>query len=92
MWEPAGMKGGGRRRVRRPGAVVLALLFGTTAAALALTLFYHLGVPGSVVTFLFGLPGLYLGWVALQDAGAARPKLGADSRRTRCPAPLPVGR
>ena len=36
--------------------------------ALALTLYYHLGVPGAVVTFLLGLPGLYLGWVALQDA------------------------
>jgi hypothetical protein len=59
---------GGDRRVRRPGAVVLALLFGTTAAALALTLVYHLGVPGLVVTLLLGLPGLYLGWVALRDA------------------------
>jgi len=62
------MKGRGSGRARRPGAVVLALLLGTAAVALALTLFYHLGVPGLVVTFLLGLPGLYLGWVALQDA------------------------
>jgi hypothetical protein len=39
------MKGAGRRHARRPGAVVLALLVETTAAALALTLYYHLGVP-----------------------------------------------
>jgi hypothetical protein len=62
------MKGAGRRRARRPGAVVLALLVGTTAAGLALTLLYHLGVPGLAVTVLLGLPALYLGWVALQDA------------------------
>jgi hypothetical protein len=59
---------GGDRRARRPGAVVLALLFGTTAAALALTLYYHLGISGLAVTFLLGLPALYMGWVALQDA------------------------
>jgi hypothetical protein len=59
---------GGDRRARRPGAVVLALLVGTTAVALALTLRYHLGVPGAVVTFVFGLPALYLGWIALQEA------------------------
>ena len=43
MWEPAGMRGADRRRARRPGAVVLVLLVGTTAAALALalTLLYH---------------------------------------------------
>ena len=61
------MRAGGRRR-RRPSAVVLALLFGTTAAALALTLYYHLGVPAQVVTFLIGLPSLYAGLAALQDA------------------------
>jgi hypothetical protein len=48
--------------------VVLVLLSGTTALALALTLGYHLGVPGTLVTFVFGLPALYLGWVALQEA------------------------
>jgi hypothetical protein len=48
--------------------VVLVLLFGTTALALVLTLKYHLGIPGTVVTFAFGLPGLYLGWVAVQAA------------------------
>jgi hypothetical protein len=58
---------GDHRRARRPGVVVLALLVGTTAAALALTLKYHLGVPGTVVTFVFGLPALYLGWVALPE-------------------------
>jgi len=68
VWESAGMKGAGRRRPRQPGAVVLALLLGTAAMALALTLYYHLGVPGAVVTFLLGLPGLYLGWGGLQDA------------------------
>jgi hypothetical protein len=46
----------------------MALLFGTTAVALALTLKYHLGVPGALVTFVFGLPSLYLGWAALQEA------------------------
>jgi hypothetical protein len=68
------MKGGDRRRMRRPGAVVPALLSGTTAAALALalTLHYHLGVPGLVVTFLLGLPALCLGWVALRDARPPR--------------------
>ena len=62
------MKDADRRRAGRPGIVILALLVGTTAAALALTLSYHLGVPGLVVTVLLGLPALYLGWVALQDA------------------------
>ncbi len=65
MWEPAGVRGGDRR-VRRPGTVALILLFVTTAAALVLTLFYHLGVPGAVVTFLFGVPAIYLGWEALR--------------------------
>ena len=52
---------------RRPGAVLAALLVVSTAVALTLTLYYHLGVPGLVVTFLLGLPGLYLGWVALRQ-------------------------
>src|SRR6266704_2580837 len=71
LWEPARMKGGGRRRMRRPGAIVLILLFGGAALALALTLRYHLGVPGVVgvvVALLLGLPGLYLGWVPLKEA------------------------
>ena len=65
------MKGADRRRARRPGAVVLALLFVTAAAALALTLYYHLGVPavvGVAVTVLLGLPALYLGWWPLKEA------------------------
>lgn len=66
------MKGRDRRLMRRPGAVLLALLSGTTAAALALTLGYHLGVPGLVVTPFLGLPALYLGWVTLQDAPPPR--------------------
>jgi len=48
------------------------LLFGAAAAGLALTLYYHLGVPGFLVTFLLGLPGLYAGWVALRDTGRPR--------------------
>ncbi len=39
---------------------------------MAVTLYYHLGVPGLVVTFLLGLPALYLGWAALQDAQRPR--------------------
>ena len=66
------MKGRDRRGMCWPGAVLLALLSGTTAAALALTLGYHLGVPGPVVTPLLGLPALYLGWVTLQDAPPPR--------------------
>ncbi len=65
------MRGADRRRARRPGAVALALLFVTAAAALALTLYYHLGVPGVVavvVAFLIALPALYLGWVPLKGA------------------------
>jgi hypothetical protein len=66
---PNGRRGAAARHpARRPGAVVIALLFGTTALALALTLKYHLGVPGALVTFVFGLPSLYLGWAALQEA------------------------
>jgi hypothetical protein len=61
------MKGWDRRRMGRPAAVVLALQLVTTAAVLALTLFYHLGVPGVAVTFLLGLHALYLGWLALRD-------------------------
>jgi hypothetical protein len=72
VWEPEGMKGGGHGRLGRPGAVALVLLFGTSAVALALTLVYHLGVPGLVSTFVLGLTPLYLGWVALQ--GDARPQ------------------
>ena len=60
------MKGASRHR-GRIGVTTLALLTGTTAAALALTINYHLGVPGLAVTFLLGLPALFLGWVALQD-------------------------
>jgi NACHT domain len=99
------MKGADRRRARRPGAVVLALLFMTAAAAPALTLLYHLGVPGLVVTFLLGLPGLYLGWVALRrppnrnlaqiaDGLAARLRSQwareAEARGLNDPYPLPV--
>src|SRR5262245_8789879 len=63
------MKGADRRRARRRGVVVLALLLlGTTAAALALTLLYHLGVPGFVVAVLLGLPGLYLSLVPPKPA------------------------
>jgi hypothetical protein len=47
--------------------MLLIVLFGTTALALALTVHYHLGLPGAAVTFLFGSPSLYLGWVALQE-------------------------
>jgi hypothetical protein len=65
------MKGGGGRRAHRPGAAVLALLAVTAAAALALTLYYHLGTPGVVgvvVPILVGLPALYLAWVPLSKA------------------------
>jgi hypothetical protein len=48
--------------------VLLVLLVGTTALALVLTLHYHLGVPGALVTVLLGLPSLYLGWLSLQEA------------------------
>jgi hypothetical protein len=46
---------------RRPGAVTIVLLIVTATLALALTLDFHLGLPGTVVTFALGLPGLYLG-------------------------------
>lgn len=65
------MRGGGNGRLDRRGAVTLALFLGTSAVALALTLLYHLGVPGLVITLVLGLTPLYLGWVALQ--GDARP-------------------
>jgi hypothetical protein len=58
----------GRHPTRRPGVVVIVLLIGTTVLALALTLKYHLGVPGALVTFVFGVPALYLGWAGLQAA------------------------
>src|SRR5690242_19176216 len=57
---------------RRPGAVTIVLLIVTAALALALTLIFHLGIPGTVVTIVLGLPGLYLGWVSLQEARLPR--------------------
>ena len=67
------MRGRGGRRARRPAAVFALLLFGATAVGLALALYFHLGgVPGFLVTFLPGLPGLYAGWVALRDTGRPR--------------------
>jgi hypothetical protein len=90
---------GGDRRARRAAAVVL---FGTAAAALALTLYYHLGVPGLVGTFLLGLPSLYLSWprppdrslaqVADELADRLRSQWAdeAEARRLNDPYPLPV--
>lgn len=61
--------GGGKRR---PGAVTIVVLIVTAALALALTLLFHLGIPGTVVTFVLGLPGLYLAWVSLKEAQRPR--------------------
>jgi hypothetical protein len=75
VWEPAVMNSRGGRRAHRPGAAVLALLVVTAAAALALTLYYHLGTAGVVgvaITILLGLPALYLGWIPLGEARRQR--------------------
>ena len=55
-----------RRRIRRHTGV-LALVFLSVAAALALFLAYryHLGVAATLVAILPGLPGFYLAWVAV---------------------------
>ena len=52
--------------------MTIVLLIVTAALALSLTLRFHLGVPGTVVTFVLGLPGLYLAWVSLQEARRPR--------------------
>jgi NACHT domain len=59
-----------QRGGRRTGAMALALLFGTTAAALILARRYNLGVPAILVGILGGLPGLYLAWAAFRDSQA----------------------
>jgi hypothetical protein len=46
----------------------------TAVLALALTLLFHLGIPGTVITFVLGLPALYLAWVSLQEARRPRPQ------------------
>ena len=64
MWQAAIVRGG----KRQPGSVAIVLLIVTAALALALTLLFHLGIPGTVITFVLGLPALYLAAVSLQEA------------------------
>jgi hypothetical protein len=70
------MNGAGRGGARRTGAVALALLCGTTVAALVLALSYHLGVAAMFVAILGGLPGLYLAWASYRDAQREADKAG----------------
>jgi hypothetical protein len=53
-----------RRQSRLTGAVAVALLLGTTAVAVLLAQRYHQNIPATLISLIFGLPGLYLAWVA----------------------------
>jgi len=57
-----------RSRNGHVGLVALSLFLLTVAAAIALALIYHLGVPAVGVAILGGLPGLYLTWISLREA------------------------
>lgn len=56
------------RRSARAARSLIALLLGTAAIVLVLTVVYHLGVPATVISILIGLPGLWLAWVPFRDS------------------------
>lgn len=58
----------GQGTLRRTRLVIGVLLLGSMAVVLFLAWFYHLGVPGVVVSVVIGVPGLYIGWVPLRDS------------------------
>ena len=76
MWKPVLMGGSRRssdsaanaRRSARAARTLIALLLGTSATVLVLTVVYHLGVPATVISILIGLPGLWLAWVPFRDS------------------------
>lgn len=69
------------RRARRTGVAALSLLLASAAVALVLAGRFHVGVAGTVVALLAGLPGFYLMWAAYRDDRLAEvvPEVGNAS-------------